>query len=556
MTGFPSLIRIPLGWFTGDFWRSMSTLLSRKLDMQSQKAPNWLFTKSINEATPDRIELASGALVIAAPVALHLAQSKSHTLEASDNYLEAMDTSIKLRDDYLRRDIAGHYKTNLALIALSRPYSFWHPANESTLDRWCIFAHEYSHFLHNFSTVSGLHDMIIHLRLTRYFRNTVGTDGNSRGMAALNDEERAEVGKWLRWREHLRGTLRPFDPEYHRTDVQIRINSTWHSRESLNFSTQPHLPLPLEDSYVSFAVWSQTTPKEECEVLFGSWHIMEALAYEIERTIFKANEADVALIDTRTDTYPYKLGRLLFHHLSKQQPAQTVMTRVCLMALQSSDPGAAFIELATEFGKRPAGEPDHVTLKRFEDITLREFRRTFASLTHLTLHPEFNLFGSGTGPVAAALATLSDMSQRYIDLRAKDHFFELNLFEHVLDRAHFHQLLQSYPPCPIVHEADFGHPPEFFNLSLTDLSGKAVEALCAYQAFGQFMQSHLRSDGFVATARCPPRRCIFFGACAAPQATHAPHLCQTKPWSAFDPNDLTGCLYAAAVSAARGRADL
>lgn len=470
--------------------------------------------------------------------------------------LEAMDTGIKLRDDYLRSDIAGHYKTNLALIALSRPYSFWHPNNESTLGRWCIFAHEYSHFLHNFSTVSGLLDLVTHLRLIRYFRNTVGTDGNSRGMAALNDEERAEVGKWLRWREHLRGTLRPFDPGYHRTDVQIRINATRHSRETLNFSTQPHLPLPLENSYVSFAVWSQTTPPEECEVLFGSWHIMEALAYEIERTIFKVNEADVALIDARTDTYPYKLGRQLFQHLSKQWPAETVMTRLCLMALQSSDPGAAFIELATEFGKRPAGESDDVTLKRFEDITLREFRRTFAAFTHRTLQPEFNLFGSSTGPVATALATLSNMSQHYVELRATDHFFELNLFEHVLDRDHLRQLVQYYPPCPIVHEANFGHPPEFFNLSLTELSGNAVEALCAYQAFGHFMQSHLHSDGFSATAMCPARRCIFFGACAAPQATHAPHLCQTKPWSAFDPNDLTGCLYAAAVSAARGRADL
>lgn len=467
-----------------------------------------------------------------------------------------MDTDVRLRDDYLRSDIAGHYKTNLALIALSRRYSFWHPDNEGTLGLWCIFAHEYSHFLHNFSTVSGLLDLVTHLRLTRYFRHTVGLDGNSRGMAALSDDERAEVGKWLRWREHLRGTLKPFDPDYHRTDVQIRINGIRHSRDSLNFSTQPHLPLLLENSYVSFAVWSKTTSEEQCEVLFGSWHIMEALAYEIERTIFQANQADVSLIDARTDTYPYKLGRLLFQHLSRQEPAETVMTRVCLTALQSSDPGASFIDLATEFGKRPAGEADYVTLKRLEDITLREFRRTFVAFTHLTLQPEFNLFGSSTGPVASALATLSDMSQRYVDLRAKDHFFELNLFEHVLDRDHFHQLLQSYPPCPIVHEADFGHPPEFFNLSLTELSGDAVEALCAYQAFGHFMQSHLRWDGFTATARCPPRTCIFFGACAAPQATHAPHLCQTRPWSAFDLTDSSGCLYAAAVSAARGRADL
>jgi len=278
---------------------------------------------------------------------------------------------------------------------------------------------------------------------------------------------------------------------------------------------------------------------------------MEALAYEIERTIFKANAADFVDVDTAVPVYPYKLGRLLFEHCAKTSPATEVFSRVCLMALQSSDPGASFIDIALAFANRDAREADEVTLGRLESITLSQVRETANDIINRTLRPEFGRFAS-RGPMGKAVAALGDLCCEYVRTRSNDLFFELHLFERILDRDGLHHLIEAFPPCPIVHEARGGASAEFFNLSLTELSPDAVDALSC----GQFMFAHLREDGFDQTSDHLRSKCIFFGACAAHQAINTPVCCQTKPWSAFRESDEEACMYAAGVSASRGRADL
>jgi hypothetical protein len=376
-------------------------------------------------------------------------------------------------------------------------------------------------------------------------------------MDVLDEQEKLDFGKWHSLRQHLSGMRYPFDPDYHRREVQISITGNEKAPASLSFSTQT-FSMDLESTQVSFEVWSASTPEERRTLIFGSWHIMEALAYEIERTIFKANGADVAALDSTVTTYPYKFGRLLFEHVARTIPSEAVFSRVCVMALQSTDPGASFIDMANVFRKRPLSEPDAVTLSRLERITLIELRQNVDTIITQTLKPEFERFAP-RGAIGAALATLGEMACKYVDLRTKDLFFELSLFEQSLDRDTLRQLLQSYPPCPIVHDAKFDGIADLFNISLTELSPKAVDALCVYQTFSQFMLAHLHPAGFHKTSvRSPSQssQCIFFGACAAYQATHAPELCQTQPWRSFLQNDGTMCLYAAGVSACRGRADL
>ena len=469
-----------------------------------------------------------------------------------------VDTNPSPLNHYLRSEAGGRYRINLALIALSRQHSLWYPGNDPTLARWCIFAHEYAHFLHNFSTISGLQDFVTHLRLMGLFGRTVGVDGTSRGSAVLSETDTRDFAHWQRWLKHLRGSGRqPFDAQYHHRNTRIRITGVDMPRESIQFSTQPE-PVRLQDARVSFTVSSASTSEERCDTVLGSWHIMETLAYEIEKTIVKAHGAQTALLEDTTPAFPYQFGRVLFEHLSNLVPSEEVLTRVCLMALQSTDPGAAFIDIANAFATRPVGEPDAVTVKRFEAITLAEFRRTFAAFSDLTLKREYEVFAARGGPAGRAIQTLGEMCQRYVELRTTDHFFELRLFEQIVDRESLRDLLKTYPPCPIVHQAGLDGQPEFFHLSVTELSEDATDALCVYQTWGQFMLAHLQPDRFLTTNECrsPRCKCLFFGACAAPQALAAPQLCQSAPWRAFRLDDPVGCVYAAGVAAARGRADL
>jgi hypothetical protein len=107
--------------------------------------------------------------------------------------------------DHLPSTTLGIYHRNHCLIRLKQDFSFWNPDNEPTLGRLSVFVHEYFHFIHNFSTIVGLYDFVVHLRLLRPFCNTVGFDGRSMGSSVLDSEARNEIQSLLTWRNHLRG---------------------------------------------------------------------------------------------------------------------------------------------------------------------------------------------------------------------------------------------------------------------------------------------------------------------------------------------------------------
>jgi hypothetical protein len=131
---------------------------------------------------------------------------------------------LQLPDRQLESGAVGYYKTNWALISLIRSRSFWVAENEPTVERLCLFAHEYAHYLHNFSTIAGLYDFIAQLRFDRLFIRTVDSSGQANGMLVLDETERAEFGTLMKWRRHLRGDIGfPFDETYHRRDVKIRV---------------------------------------------------------------------------------------------------------------------------------------------------------------------------------------------------------------------------------------------------------------------------------------------------------------------------------------------
>jgi hypothetical protein len=459
-------------------------------------------------------------------------------------------------DKHLHSHCLGAYKNNLALIVLDRDTSFWSAANDPTLYRWCVFAHEYAHFLHNFSTVSGLYDFLAHLRLEGLFLRTVDAQGRSHGSDVLTADEKADFKVWLALKRHLSGDIKtPFDEDYHRGEVAIEIVDIARSQTSLVLSTQP-FPLDVESVLVSMEVSSQTTERSKCSATFGAWHIREALAYEIEKAIQVANGAEATAQDSAVPSYPYRFGRILFEFIARAVVDSKVFNRICLMALQSTDPGAAFIDIAREYRTRRVGEADDVTLRRLEDITLRTSQESAQNFIHRTLQPEFDRFIARGGHVGKAVATLGTMCLNYADLRSRDLFFELKLFEQPLNRDTLRNLIQSYPPCPIVHETGLGGAREFISLSAKEIPQEEIDALCVFQAFSQFMFAHIREDGFNQPSENALRRCIFFGACVANQAVERPEFCGTKPWMAFAPDNVDLCTYGAAVSESRARADL
>ena len=96
---------------------------------------------------------------------------------------------------------------------------------------------------------------------------------------------------------------------------------------------------------------------------------------------------------------------------------------MCLLALQSSDPGASFIELARVFRNRRLGEADATTLGRVEKVTSSTFSGRARDIITRMLATEFDRFAARGGPVGKAVVSLGEMCFKYVDLRSKKPVF-------------------------------------------------------------------------------------------------------------------------------------
>ncbi len=118
----------------------------------------------------------------------------------------------------------GSYARNRSLIRLGRDTSFWNADNEPSLHRLAVFLHEYLHFVHNFSTISGIYDFVVQLRLGRIYVNTTDVSGRCRGEPSLSTTSLDEVRGLLTWRKHLRGEAMPPLP-LSRPQAQLRSST-------------------------------------------------------------------------------------------------------------------------------------------------------------------------------------------------------------------------------------------------------------------------------------------------------------------------------------------
>jgi hypothetical protein len=80
------------------------------------------------------------------------------------------------------------------------------------------------------------------------------------------------------------------------------------------------------------------------------------------------------------------------------------------LALQSSDPGASFIELARVFRKRRLGEADATTFGLVEADTSSTFSGRARDIITRMLATEFDRFAARGGPVGKAVASLGEIS--------------------------------------------------------------------------------------------------------------------------------------------------
>ncbi|MDP3271258.1 hypothetical protein [Limnobacter sp.] len=449
-----------------------------------------------------------------------------------------------LLDEQLAATTLGTYAPNHAIIRLSQDASFWLEENEPTLDRLAVFVHEYAHYLHNFSTTSGIYGFVATLRLLALFINTVDETGKSLGASALSAEASRELAAIVDWRLHLSGSYsQPFDmARMAQTELQV-VDVSRHAA-TIDLSVQT-----LSIHRVSITLAKASDPTIAGSFFLGTHVLMEGLAWEIERILFASQGADSGMLDSRFPTWPYKAPRAIFESIAKHSLSPEQMAQVVLLSLLNTDPGDAFIAIADIFlGNALSESPDQI-IERLRDVTLKELNSIkSAMIKSLTI--ETDRFSSKP-TIHRGLKAMMKWAIEFLEVRSGDAFFELNTIR-AADRDDLVEMFKKFPPCPIIQETGpHSQDLELFFIADRDPDHQIVNDLGVTQSLLHFASAHTNMRGIVPTPQAREGLCTFSGVCKLPLTVSSPEVCRRRPWESFAPQEGTGCWYASGVRLAR-----
>ncbi|MBX3624110.1 MAG: hypothetical protein KF892_03775 [Rhizobacter sp.] len=437
---------------------------------------------------------------------------------------------------------AGVYSTDLALIRLGRDESYWVEENPATLDRLAVFVHEYAHYLHNFSTLAGIYGFVTSLRRLRLFSNTVDESGRSLGSGVLDPTALREYEGTMKFRVHLAGTLGLPNLFHAASLASFEIVGWDFGSQQVNLASQVMM---LNSVRVRVRAGS---PGAYCEESFdlGSHVLSESVAWELERILFETQKADLSVLD-EVKIWPYKFARRFLEHSIGGAVDSRIVAKVVLLALQSTDPGVAFVALAGALKDRGA--------QSLEEVVERcrgEFAAEFASMRGAIvsdLRTEVVAFGSRK-PLHRAFSDLIDTAEALLQIRSQSEFFEIDLVESP-DGAALVNMIKSFPPCPIIQPGE--DRDEIFYILDREPDKVAAVSLGVAQSALQFAAVHYQLHAIAPTNQVRKLSCRFYGSCGAPQTIAAPERCKEKPWESFDPTLAEQCWYGQGVAQLRSR---
>ena len=420
--------------------------------------------------------------------------------------------------------------------------------------KMAIFVHEYLHYLHNFSTLAGIYELIAQFRLTHSYRAAVGVSGRCHGDAALGGDDIQRYQAVLNWTHHLRGDygLR-WSEITHRGDVKIRVLNLENKESTIDIAGGPLAAVGVD---VTFEMTSERSEPSTHRMMLGTSILTEAIAIEIDQSI--QGIAPGVSCDDPMEVVPYRVARAIFEYVVGSVPDRRVLVKACLLALQSPDPGDSYREILRELAKaRLAGKDIALRLEEFAVTMQTDLTHHLAEYEQM-LGREFGELQEKIPYLASAIAFMRSQSVGFVALRTRSPFFELEFIRDDFTKDDLTRLIYTHSSCPMVEVGNSATDGRFRALRAPGPSEEEVQSLGMLQGFLQVGASHFRTGSLLPTESIRKEKCLMFSACRAPATTRADAPCTTTPWRTFvyppPPEGL--CWYGAGVAATRGRGDL
>lgn len=443
---------------------------------------------------------------------------------------------------------AGTYAPNRAFIRLHRTSAFWDVGWSGTSADYAIFLHEYTHYLHNFSTNAGISELINEMSAAQIFLMTVGADGKSGGLGILEPWLQEHYRALQKMRRIFRGDYRlPRDAQIHSRNVDMRYADHSIEVESIDFPRQG--ATDISRVTVEFDVRSDSAEPTRHTVQLGSFMIMESVAFELECFHLEQRGTDVKHHALNVPPAPYKVARRVLEGITGLAWSHAQCVKACLLALQATDSGFALVDIAQRV-RLDSADHDEV-LDDMAKVVSRWMDAGAMSDLVTAVANQIAVFA--VRPLLAkAMRRFEEQITTYTAARVGNPFFELALASADVASSELYEFFEQFPPCAVQVLNFHSEEPA----PLAYIWGKAVDAdlvdsLAGYHTMMDFALAH-GVIGLAPTTDLQPRQCPFTESCMLPTRMSQPDICTLTPWRSFDPASTRQCWYGAGVGASRG----
>ena len=455
-----------------------------------------------------------------------------------------------------KSSVLGSYTPNQFFISMSAKTPFIIENSDGDLEQnnahLPIFLHEYWHFLHNITTISGFTSFSFSQHLLGIFSKTLSEDrdGTSEGSGNLNSDLQGDIQSLLDILGLQEGDDKP-EGNFERDLIMAQDFKILEIHEhNIENPLDSHKIKAIAIEFQVEIFWNDYTANGE--FIFGSYQIEESIAIIVEE-IISGIKAEVPIFPYRVleKVFLYKLGRI-------EKPF--IMAALGTLSLMSPYPGPTILNIVNSFALLVwGGMSSEDALSQI----IEEAKLNISEISKVVLRDldDFVSMHEGRGLLEHALVWLRDMFEKSLKFRKEDPIFDLNALQSV---EKIQKLHEHFPPCNVLQGSDASekHSLEknmllsFGNEELDNFGHKPTDYLRSLQAQQAFVFAHIDLDEekIKPSSKCisEDSQCPFYSSCGLPWRVTQPSICRMSPWLHWKPEG-NACWYITAVNSTLGK---
>lgn len=398
-----------------------------------------------------------------------------------------------------------------------------------------LHAHEYTHYLHNLSTLAGLEAMLACFWLVVPFVNHTDDRGWYRAPACSEAAEDDSLELAFQLMVTARGSVEgiPSDKNFKWPIIdEWTFGEVYSESIPLSHSTEGYIG-NLNISSLPIIAKSKSS-QFELKLNPGLDFISEGVAYEIEREQRRLAGIPEQFLDAQTPSYPYLAYRPLIDHLVGQQT--TVIERVIIgnFALLAHHVSDTFFDLCAALKRDKERNDGHASeIGNITSQVINKFRE-HSERTDISHVDQIKSILAGSRDLYAAVELYGRLIQKGLRLRLATPLMELLFTQQKLTPEEFRNITVNLLERQVCQEKSDGSAQiEWIGAlgSVADLEPEEHQQLGVLQAAIHYLQQHFTKKGHLAnTQDLEESACPFRGACEAQTRFGNPPECDTKPW--------------------------